>query len=496
MSTHSEQLREESPQQDGLFSESAGLDLSPSFQDNREEATQLRSLQEAANNSPQVTQLKALQAGVNKGVQQQGGTLQRKTAPPPFANTSQAPLQLARLNPRAAVIKAAGEAKATPMNRQAITNDWIDASDEAATHAAWGARSTTTDTFYSSNSLTGGGRDRPPSIDLKVKPAGTTKADFIFHLPVFNGIPDMIAYLLRSSGIQAKANKVQQVSTFNLAHPSDFQLDQIEQAQTMDISDMTNHVIYSANSAEILAHDPNFLTDLSSNVINPGNQQLNTIRTDPRYVQALANKKAREAKAILVPMMRQIGPFLPPDRSTTDHRNFGAVRLRIPRIDAQFPIAFPVLSDAEKQLYADLKAAYDRYERIRTAYETLERELGASFDEAQDTDEYEVPAWKAAHAARAGFERRYLAMQADLTAAERADIQQLLDYYQDELGRKVPASPDMDEDDATTNKRRKDEDDEDGGGGAGAESKGVKKIKRPGGSVVVPPSSASSATPA
>jgi hypothetical protein len=419
----------------------------PVFQlmDNRPEAVAQRNMQKAISSSSHVQQLNARQEMINNSPQ----VLQQK-----------APIQMVKLNPAAAVAQADAKRTANPHNRAAMTNDWIANSDEGATTAAWALAAPRGYIYNSSASITNGGADRPTSIDLKAKPQGGIEAEFIFHLPRFTGIPAMIDYLIRTSGIRRKTEAINDLSRINLAASNDFELRKIEDAESVDIAPLKNNPVYLANKAEILAHDPDFLTNLT-NQIGVKNAELDNIRDNPDYISRLANKKAREAKQTYVRVYRIVPAELPAERGTTDYGRFAGVENNMLTLNRAYATASALFSEEETQHHLALNAIFNRYKQIRTEFENFRRDLTAAYNAAQHATYPTQGSWQLAVQQRAGFGELFRVKRLNWTGTEKHEVAQLLKDFGAVLSRKKPVSGEPEKETELDKRKRGDKDDPD-----------------------------------
>jgi hypothetical protein len=405
------------------FSKPTGKGISSGqLADNRPEAIQMRAIQKIINNGPLVKE-KLL-------------------------------TQRVKLSAAQAAAEADAKRTANKNNRAAMTDNWIATADEGDTDLAWRGLAPGGYTYNTSASITNGGPDRPNSIDLKAKPTLATTAEFIFHLPSFANIQALITYLMRVSRIDAKIREINQISAITLATSTDPELQRIERAERVDISPLTNHPIYIANSDGILAHDPNFLTNLQTNQIDASNTRLDNIRTQPDYVNRLTNMKARAAETKYNALLTTITPLLPDNRSASDITTFGGVRLYMGMLNREYAIAQPLFNDTRKLAHAALNEKFSYYTEVRNAFDLLQQDLTAAVAVAQNAT-YTLGSWREARTQHPALGMRYLDISQKLVADERGAIIALLRDLKTLLNAKNP-NPDQ-----TAGKRKGDEDKKD-----------------------------------
>lgn len=415
------------------------------FMDNRPEAIAQRKMQEAISNSSRVQQLKAHQEMINTS---------------PRVLQQHAPVQMVKLDPAAAVAQAAAKRKAEPSNRAAMTNDWIADADEVATTTMWTRAAPHGYIYNFSNSITNGGPDRPVSIDLKAKPAQDIAAEFIFHLPKFIDIPAMITYLIGASGIRRKTDAINNLSRINLAASTDFELRQIEAAESVSIAPLRDNPVYRANKAEILAYDPDFFTNLKLQ-IRGKNDELGNIRGNPHYISRLANKKAREAKQTYPNIYRIVVAELPAERKATDYGRFTGVENNMTRLNQAYATASALFSAEETQLHLALNATFDRYKRLRTEFENLRQGLSAAYNAALHATYPTKESWSLAASQRAGFGDQFRVLRSNWTRTEKDEVGQLLKDFAAVLSHKRPASEEPEKGPEPDKRKRGDDDDPD-----------------------------------
>jgi hypothetical protein len=388
----------------------------------------------------------------------------RRAAPQYGYTGAQVPVQLARLTGQQAADQAAAARAATPNNRAAFTNDWISTADNVATSAAWAHAAPAGYTYNTSVSHTNGGPGRPTSVDLKAKPTGNLEAQFIFHLPEFNGIPDMINYLIDTSGIRAKINEIAQVSAYNKNTTTDFELGKIRDAQTVNIAPLRDHPIYTSNSADILAVQPNFLTDLQQNQIGVANTTLENIRADGTYRLRLANMEARAARIKYLNRFRVVLPYLPDDRSKSNVSAFNGIVRNIEDLKVEYAAALPVLDKTQKDQHTQLMEIFNRYREILTNASALKGGLEDVLRGALTTS-FIQESWQNTVNSYGKFGQRFEDLRPNLTVDERKSIADLLRHLKEALRSRKPAAEEASSSREEARKRPPDRDDKDGSGG-------------------------------
>jgi hypothetical protein len=353
-----------------------------------------------------------------------------------YGAVSQATVQRAQLNAQGAADQAEVQRNASPHNRAAKTNDWIADADEGATESAWAAKAISGYVFNKSVSHTGGGAGRPPSIDLKAKPTGAEEAEFIFHLPIFAGVQELIDYLLRASGITAKLAKIREATQIDLQTAGDFGITKIRDTETVDISPLTSHEIYERNATEILAINPTFITDLQDGPIATANADLARHRQNPVYLSKLTDMRARSAYPGYLKIFKLLSSRYPVNRLDSSAR--AGIFLYLGELRKLYASALPKLSEKEKSAHKTLVSRCNVYFSICI----LQEGIGPLLYELQSRD-FTAQDWPEANNRYEKLQARYLKLNPYLEGSERDALGLRLAQLHRELLSKQPPIDDL-----------------------------------------------------
>ncbi|MFP5391463.1 MAG: hypothetical protein ACLGI6_07955 [Gammaproteobacteria bacterium] len=386
------------------------------------------------------------------------------------ADRSARVVQLKQHTPADAVNEALGRRGTAGNNgRGQVTDNWIASADQGATDAAWRAAVVPGYVFNTIGSLSGGGAGRPRSMDLKAVPTGAREADFIFHLPVFGAVPDLMRYVIDASGVQRKMDAIRSLSSITVASASDFELTKIRDTPRVDISALQNLPFYVVNKADILAVDPQFEATLA-NHIGASNASLDSIRTSQPYLTRLANMNARNARdnyRQMVPMVRNNLPVVPPATAA----GFAGVLGYMAQLDNLYPTAQALLNDTEREQHVALRqrcAARQAFFNLRTRVAALlatVTQLDATVPGAYGLAVVEFNA--CAHAK---------STTENLSPQEKQALNVLFGHAKALLQQKKPGPADPLLSNDAASKRRGDRDDDEGGGGGGDGGKAAEKV--------------------
>jgi hypothetical protein len=384
----------------------APLQPGKSFGSAASSTKQLKGLKTLTNNRPTAVAQRKLQ----EVVQAKGGVIQKK-----------------RLSTAEAVIKA-NTALNTPSSnsRGFATNDWIAKSDEAATIAAWTGFSPKRAgyTYLTSPSFTGGGKNRPPSIDLKAKQTGSINSEFIFHLPVFTNEAEIKSFLINDSGINNAINKIHALCAKTVSALGDYDIEQIAGMPKINIDDIKNHDIYVANKDDVEGVSGNFVSSIEANV-NAANLALDTFRNSPAFTSKHLSIKTKAAKRLYLSLLDRISPYVNGIGSQTDteiQEMDVAVRKNMQDLYGHYCVAEQALSQPEKDRYTNLKSQVNAYRSNREnlfPHVKLVNEIRTEINAPNADRDTLVKSFK-------DFASRFVALKPSFTTDEKKEVVGLL----------------------------------------------------------------------
>ncbi|EJL88356.1 hypothetical protein PMI16_02536 [Herbaspirillum sp. CF444] len=213
--------------------------------------------------------------------------------------------QLKKVTPAKAAADAKAKYDTKDGNKGAVTNDWILTSEITAVDHEWGklgAADPAGDNWNTGSSVSGGGANRPTqNLDLRVRRKNSHESHFIYHLPYFKDIHDLIAQVMEISKVNAGITHIAAFKSLNIANIRDAKIEEIAEYEPLSINLLTRLPLYDENKTDIEAAHPNFLADVEAKQLNPANADLATLKQNPqvinRYPGILAKKTAMQVQA-------------------------------------------------------------------------------------------------------------------------------------------------------------------------------------------------------
>jgi hypothetical protein len=338
------------------------LGPSPQFLDNRPEAARHAQLQRAVDASVPVRALAQCQAIMD------GPALQGRTASIPGVRNDEAPIQRVKIGAQQAVDLAYGQYRASggSENRGAGTKDWVVYGDHTQAGTLWvGKPALYRDRLLNGASNTGGGKEGPPSWDLKARRLSETSSHFIFHLPYFQNEQALYKYVMTKAtsaedelgAVKAAVRMVRKAIKEKLELSRE-EIFKIQTTKAIDLARLQGNPYFQHNVQELnTAHKSVYKRDLVDDLMF-WNDGLQKARAHPVYASNVVSQVEqaqfglyKAGGSALVEYIRKLATPQPLDAKDR-------VKQQLIYLDRLYSHVVPALTQEEQVEHAARRSSY------------------------------------------------------------------------------------------------------------------------------------------